>query len=302
MIDTTGTVWHIIYQTVALSIKLGFAVRAGRFTVAHTSPVVRVRRRRALQGPGRDALAVDQRHAIGTHGLLLRLALIVLVGGITVRTGREFVGNTFAVLKPSGRATVRWSGLKLASIAHRFPSGATSTAVVLRGAQDSIPDRAFRTALSGVRDSTGGREAQVGFWTKLFTGGALRPEVRDTGVAFSMGVGLRAAIARGRDTQPNLLIKLVVASKSERTKFRVTGRTRPEKDHVMIRSDHISITVIGKDDGYVRNDDGILVTGGSGSDTFLFSDFKTAFLPSGVSDDAVMKKVEHGGDEWELVA
>ena len=151
MIDTTGTVWHIIYEAVALSIKLGFGVRAGRFTVAHAAPVIRVCRRRALQGPARDALAVDQRHAIGTHGLLLRLALIVLVGGITVRTGGDFVGNTLAVLKPSGRATVRWSGLKLASIAHRFPSGATSTAVVLRGAQDSIPDRAFRTALSGVR-------------------------------------------------------------------------------------------------------------------------------------------------------
>ncbi|KAE8336105.1 hypothetical protein BDV24DRAFT_168555 [Aspergillus arachidicola] len=94
----------------------------------------------------------------------------------------------------------------------------------------------------------------------------------------------------------------IVASKTERTKFRVTGKTRPEKDHVMIRSDHISITVIGKDNGYVRNDDGILVTGGSGNDTFLFSDFKTAFLPSGVSGDAVMKKVENDGDEWELVA
>ncbi|KAB8220553.1 hypothetical protein BDV33DRAFT_203408 [Aspergillus novoparasiticus] len=94
----------------------------------------------------------------------------------------------------------------------------------------------------------------------------------------------------------------IVASKTERTKFRVTGKTRPEKGHVMIRSDHISITVVGKDNGYVRNDDGILVTGGSGNDTFLFSDFKTAFLPSGVSGDAVMKKVENDGDEWELVA
>ncbi|KOC09872.1 hypothetical protein AFLA70_381g001271 [Aspergillus flavus AF70] len=73
----------------------------------------------------------------------------------------------------------------------------------------------------------------------------------------------------------------IVASKTERTKFRVAGKTRPEKDHVMIRSDLNSITVIGKDNGYVRNDDGILVTGGSGNDTFLFSEFTTAFLPSG---------------------
>ncbi|KAB8246522.1 hypothetical protein BDV35DRAFT_392953 [Aspergillus flavus] len=80
----------------------------------------------------------------------------------------------------------------------------------------------------------------------------------------------------------------IVASKTERTKFRVTGKTRLEKDHVMIRSDLISITVIGKDNGYIRNDDGILVTGGSGNDTFLFSEFTTAFLPSGVSGDAVM--------------
>jgi hypothetical protein len=52
----------------------------------------------------------------------------------------------------------------------------------------------------------------------------------------------------------------------------------------------------------VRNDGGILTTDGSGSDTFLFSDFKNSFLPVGSSDDATIKKVDLDGDEWELVA
>ncbi|KAK6838340.1 hypothetical protein RU639_000122 [Aspergillus parasiticus] len=70
----------------------------------------------------------------------------------------------------------------------------------------------------------------------------------------------------------------------------------------MIRSDQITITVIGQDDGHVRSENGVLVTGESGCDPFFFSDFKTASLPSGVSGDAVMKKVENDGDEWELAA
>ncbi|KAB8204390.1 hypothetical protein BDV34DRAFT_226397 [Aspergillus parasiticus] len=77
---------------------------------------------------------------------------------------------------------------------------------------------------------------------------------------------------------------------------------RPEKDQVMIRSDQITITVIGQDDGHVRSENGVLVPGGSGCDPFFFSDFKTASLPSGVSGDAVMKKFENDGDEWELAA
>ena len=52
----------------------------------------------------------------------------------------------------------------------------------------------------------------------------------------------------------------------------------------------------------MRNDNGILTTGGGGSDTFLFNDFKSSFLPSGSKEDAVIKKVEFDGDEWELAA
>lgn len=69
----------------------------------------------------------------------------------------------------------------------------------------------------------------------------------------------------------------------------------------MIPADHISISVIGKENGFVRNDGGILTTDGSGSDAFMFSDFKNSFLPTGLAEDAVIKKVELDGDEWELV-
>jgi hypothetical protein len=94
----------------------------------------------------------------------------------------------------------------------------------------------------------------------------------------------------------------IVPSKTQRTKFRVVGKTRSEKDHVIIPTDHISISVVGREDGYVRTDSGVLTTDGSGSDTFVFKDFKHSFLPVGSADDAAIKKVEFDGDEWELVA
>lgn len=94
----------------------------------------------------------------------------------------------------------------------------------------------------------------------------------------------------------------IVPSKTQRTKFRVTGQTRPEKDHVIIPSDQIRISLVEKDGAYVRNDNGILVIGGSGGDIFHFRDLKQSFLPVGSGEDSTIKKVEFDGDEWELVA
>ena len=50
------------------------------------------------------------------------------------------------------------------------------------------------------------------------------------------------------------------------------------------------------------NDNGILTTGGGGSDIFLFNDFKSSFLPSRTKEDAVIKKIKFDGNEWELAA
>lgn len=94
----------------------------------------------------------------------------------------------------------------------------------------------------------------------------------------------------------------IVPSKTNRTKFRVTGLTRSEKDHVIIPSDQIRISLVDRDGGYVRSDNGNLVTDGSGSETFHFRDFKQSFLPVGSGEDATIKRVEFDGDEWELVA
>lgn len=97
----------------------------------------------------------------------------------------------------------------------------------------------------------------------------------------------------------------IVPSKTERTKFRVTGLTRSDKDHVIIPSDQIRISVVDKDgsrERTVRSDSGNLVTDGSGGETFHFRDFKQSFLPVGSGEDSTIKKVEFDGDEWELVA
>lgn len=94
----------------------------------------------------------------------------------------------------------------------------------------------------------------------------------------------------------------IVPSKTQRTKFRVTGLTRSERDHVIIPSDQIRISLVDRDGGHVRNDNGILVVGSSGGDIFHFRDFKQSFLPVGSGEDSTIKKIEFDGDEWELAA
>lgn len=49
MVDTTGAQGHVVHQAMTLSVISCLGVVAGRFFVAHTSSILRMQRRGALQ-------------------------------------------------------------------------------------------------------------------------------------------------------------------------------------------------------------------------------------------------------------